>query len=217
MSTEPNSQAIDKTFGQRQWVGELEHRYEWRKHSGAIRLLGFLTQARMANYGDALALAQASGQPADVNQVRRNASKSGFAINAEQELAKDLGVFARFSKNSGNTEAYDFTDVNQSLSAGFSAKGSYWNQPTHSFGTAFAVNGLSKDAQAYFAAGGTGILIGDGQLPHYSTEQIMEAYYSVKVNKALTVTGDFQYVRNPAYNADRGPVSIWGLRLHAEF
>jgi high affinity Mn2+ porin len=76
---------------------------------------------------------------------------------------------------------------------------------------------LSKIAQAYFAAGGTGILIGDGQLPHYSTEQIMEAYYAVKVNKALTVTGDFQYVRNAAYNADRGPVSIWGLRLHAEF
>jgi high affinity Mn2+ porin len=214
---EPNSETIDNSFAQREWVGELERRYEWNGHHGVIRLLGFLNQAHMAYYDDALALAQASGQPADVNGVRRSASKSGFAINVEQELAKDLGAFVRFSRNSGNTEAYDFTDVNQSLSAGFSIKGSYWNQLTHSFGTAFAVDGLSKDAQAYFAAGGPGILIGDGQLPHYSTEQIMEAYYAVKVNKALTVTGDFQYVRNAAYNADRGPVSIWGLRLHAEF
>jgi high affinity Mn2+ porin len=60
-------------------------------------------------------------------------------------------------------------------------------------------------------------LIGDGQLPHYASEQILEAYYAVKLNKALSVTADFQYVRNPAYNADRGPVAIGGLRVHAEF
>ncbi len=217
MSIEPNSDAIDKTFGQREWVGELEHRYAWRSHPGALRLLGFLNQARMADYGDAVALALASGQPADVNGIRRRASKSGFALNVEQELAKDFGAFARFSRNSGNTEAFDFTDVNQSLSAGLSLKGSYWKQPTHTFGSAFAVNGLSKKAQAYFAAGGSGILIGDGQLPHYSREQILEAYYAVNLNKALAVSADFQYVKNPAYNADRGPVSIWSLRVHAEF
>jgi len=217
MSTEPNAETIDKTFGQREWVAELEHRHEWREHKGAVRLLVFLNQALMAYYDEAVALAQARDQPADVNQVRRTASKSGLAINAEQELARDIGAFIRFSKNSGNTEAYDFTDVNQSLSAGLSLKGSYWNQPAHSFGTALAVNGLSNEAKAFFAAGGMGILIGDGQLPHYSTEQILESYYAVKMNKALTLTGDFQYVRNPAYNADRGPVSIWGMRLHAEF
>jgi len=93
----------------------------------------------------------------------------------------------------------------------------YWNQPTHTLGTAFAINGLSPEAQAYFAAGGIGILVGDGQLPHYAREQILETYYTVNLNKALTVTGDYQYIRNPAYNVDRGPVSIWGLRLHAEF
>ncbi len=217
MSSEPNAETIDQSFAQREWVLELEHRHQWGEHRGAIRLLAFVNQARMAYYGDAIALAQASGQPADVSSVRRSSSKSGYAINVEQELAEDLGAFARFSRNSGNTEAYDFTDVNQSLSAGFSAKGIYWNQPTHAFGTAFAVNALSQEAQAYFAAGGMGILIGDGQLPHYAREQILEAYYAVSLNKAMTVTGDFQYVRNPAYNADRGPVSIWGLRLHAEF
>ncbi len=217
MSTEPNGESIDQSFAQREWVFELEHRHQWLAHRGAIRLLAFVNQARMAYYGDAVALARASGQSPDVSSVRRSASKSGFAINMEQELAKDLGAFARFSRNSGNTEAYDFTDVNQSLSVGFSVKGSYWNQPTHTFGTALAVNGLSPDAKAYFSAGGIGILIGDGQLPHYAREQIFETYYAVNLNKALSLAGDFQYVRNPAYNADRGPVSIWGVRLHAEF
>lgn len=217
MSTAPNSETIDKTFGQREWVGELERRYDWSGHKGAIRLLGFLNQGRMANYNDAVTLAQSSGQPADVNRVRKMNSKSGFALNVEQELVHDLAAFARLSRNRGKTEAYDFTDVNQSLSAGLSLKGSYWNQPMHTLGSALALNGLSKQAQAYFAAGGSGILIGDGQLPHYSKEQILETYYAVKVNRALSVTGDFQYVKNPAYNADRGPVSIWGMRVHAEF
>jgi len=217
MSSEPNGESIDKTFAQREWVLELERRYQWHELRGTVRLLAFVNQARMAYYGDAMALAQVSGQPPDVSNVRRSASKSGYAINVEQELAKDLGMFARFSQNSGNTEAYDFTDVNQSLAAGLSAKGSYWNQPTHTLGTAFAINGLSPEAQAYFAAGGIGILVGDGQLPHYAREQILETYYTVNLNKALTVTGDYQYIRNPAYNVDRGPVSIWGLRLHAEF
>jgi high affinity Mn2+ porin len=27
-------------------------------------------------------------------------------------------------------------------------------------------------------------------------------------------TADYQFVKNPAYNRDRGPVSIFGLRLH---
>ena len=217
MSSAPNSEAIDKSFVQREWVGELERRYAWGARKGTVRLLGFVNQARMASYSDALALALATGQTPDVNAVRRMNSKSGFAANLEQELASDLAAFARWSRSSGKAEAYDFTDVNQSLSAGLTVNGNYWNQPTHTFGSAFAVNGLSKEAKAYFAAGGAGLLIGDGQLPHCASEQILEAYYGVKLNKALSVTADLQYIRNPAYNADRGPVAIGGLRVHAEF
>ncbi len=38
----------------------------------------------------------------------------------------------------------------------------------------------------------------------------------MKVMDGLALTGDYQYVMNPAYNADRGPVSIFSLRLHYE-
>ena len=31
------------------------------------------------------------------------------------------------------------------------------------------------------------------------------------------VTADYQLIANPAYNADRGPVSIFSGRLHGEF
>ena len=68
----------------------------------------------------------------------------------------------------------------------------------------------------WFAAGGLGLLIGDGQL-NYGTERILETYYAYAVDKNLTVTADYQLVVNPAYNADRGPASIFSGRLHGEF
>jgi high affinity Mn2+ porin len=82
-------------------------------------------------------------------------------------------------------------------------------------GAAGVVNEISKDAQQYFAAGGLGILVGDGRLS-YARERIVEVYYSARFDP-VTLTLDYQYVRNPAYNHDRGPVSIFGFRFHAEF
>ena len=61
-----------------------------------------------------------------------------------------------------------------------------------------------------------GILIGDGQL-NYRREQILEAYYAYSLNKWATLTFDYQFVNNPGYNADRGPVSVFSGRFHAEF
>jgi high affinity Mn2+ porin len=46
---------------------------------------------------------------------------------------------------------------------------------------------------------------------------VLETFYPFSVNTWLRVTLDYQYVVNPAYNADRGPVSIFGLRAHAEW
>ena len=217
MSTEPNNESIDLSFRQRQWVAELEHRHQWNGHPGSVRLLGFVTQARMASYQDAVAWGLANTQAPDPAQVRTPNHKTGLVLNADQELSQNLGAFARFSRNDGHTEAYDFTDINQSVSAGLALKGGCWGQPAHALGLAVAVNSLSSEARAFFAAGGMGILVGDGQLPHYASEQILESYYKLQLNDKLSVTGDFQYVRNPAYNADRGPVAIVGLRLHAEF
>ena len=88
--------------------------------------------------------------------------------------------------------------------------GERWGRPQDKLGIGAVVNALSADARSYFSAGGLGILIGDGRLD-YGTEQIVELYYSLKLGSV-----DYQHIRNPAYNRDRGPVSVYGLRLHAE-
>ncbi len=72
---------------------------------------------------------------------------------------------------------------------------------------------LSRDRRRYLAAGGLGVLIGDGKLPHAGHEDVLETYYELALS-AVHVTLDYQWVGNPAYNRDRGPVSIFAVRVH---
>jgi len=216
LSSVPNGKIVRPRFNQYSLVSEFEARHDWLGHPGKIKLLAMANRASMGNYRDAVALGLASGATPDIALVRRTATRPGFALNAEQEITADLGVFARASINDGDKEAYEFTEINKSLSAGLSLKGSAWGRKDDTIGLAAVVNGLSGPAQDYFRAGGIGILIGDGSL-NYGPEQIIETYYSMKLGRYVNVTFDYQHIANPAYNRDRGPVSVYGLRLHSEF
>ena len=125
-------------------------------------------------------------------------------------------MFARASWNDGQNQILSFTDIDRSVSAGISVKGSYWGRPNDTFGLGGAVNGLSAAHSDFLAAGGLGLLIGDGQL-NYGNERILETYYAFSIDKNFTLTADYQLITNPAYNVDRGPVSIFSARLHGEF
>ena len=216
LSDVPNSITIDTTLKQYQWVGEFEARHQLLGRPGKVKFLAVASRGRMGGYGDAGSLAQQTGNTPDTSLVRRLAWRPGFAINLEQELAADLGVFARASMNDGSKETFEFTDINQSVSAGLSLKGDRWGRHSDTVGVAFVVNGLSRAARQYFEAGGLGVLIGDGAL-NYGTERIAELYYNWAVVPHVTLGLNYQYVVHPAYNRDRGPVSILGARIHAEF
>lgn len=216
LSNVPNSKILDRYFNQYEWVGEFEARQQILNHPGKVKLLGYVNRGYMGDYTDAVHLAQQTSGVPDTSLVSRFASRPGFAINAEQEVTSDLGVFARASMNDGSKEAFEFTEINRSVSVGLSLKGDRWGRHNDTLGVAAVVNGLSGAAREYFAAGGMGILIGDGQL-NYGPEKIAEIYYNWRVEKHLTLGLDCQHVVNPAYNRDRGPVPILGLRIHAEF
>jgi high affinity Mn2+ porin len=217
LSNVPNSATLEPGFKEFALIGEFEGRYEWQGHPGKVKLLGFLNHGRMGSYNAAISLGQATGATPDTTLVRQQASRPGVALNLEQELGPALGVFARASFNDGSKEAYEFTDVNRSLALGAVLKGIAWSRPADLWGVAAVRNGISAVARAYFAAGGLGILVGDGQLPHAGGEQIFETFYALRVAEPVTISADYQYVTNPAYNRDRGPVSIFALRLHADF
>jgi high affinity Mn2+ porin len=216
LSRVPNSTKLVRGFGEFELDGEFEERHTLWGAPGKLKLLALLNRGRMGSYADALRLAQQTGTAPDTALVRRYASKPGFALNLEQQVDDSLGAFARLSANDGSEEAYEFTEINRSLAAGLSLKGTGWQRPNDTIGAAFVVDALSDHARDYFAAGGLGILIGDGRLPHYGYEHIFETYYSAAVTDWLNLAADYQFVVNPAYNRDRGPVSVLGLRLHAQ-
>ena len=109
-------------------------------------------------------------------------------MNIEQEITSDLGAFLRAGWADGNIEPYEFTDVDRTVAGGVSLNGKRWGRPDDTIGIAGVINGITGVHQAFFNAGGLGILVGDGQLPHPGLEQIIEAYYSY----ALTAFGAVQ-------------------------
>jgi high affinity Mn2+ porin len=190
---------------------ELEYRYSLFDRPGAIRLLGYLNRANMGNYRAAIL----SGPNPDITKFRSYSYKYGLGLNAEQEVASDVGVFLRAGWCDGATETWMFTEVEMTFSAGASVKGSHWGRPTDTAGIAVILNALGDDHRRYLAAGGIGFLIGDGAL-NYGLEAIGETYYSYQPFRWLALTGDYALVVNPAYNQDRGPVHVFSLRVHGE-
>jgi high affinity Mn2+ porin len=218
LSIVPNSTQLDPhVLPQFQVVAEWERQYEIAAQPGILRLLGFAMRANMGEYDQATAIAQMTGEPADIAAVRSFHTKFGVAFNLQQQLASDIGFFVRISADQGQYEAYEFTDVNESYALGLSMTGERWSRPRDSFGAAIVVNRASSAAEGFFNAGGLGILIGDGQLPHPSSERLVETYYSFSLVEGVSLSLDYQFIDNPAYNRDRGPVSVFGLRFHAQF
>jgi high affinity Mn2+ porin len=216
LSAVPNSSELDSSFGQFQWVGEIERRYELAGHPGKLAVTGFLSRGRMGTFADAIALSQTTGTPANIATVRQYQSRGGVSMNLEQEITSDLGAFVRAGWADGDIEPYEFTDVDRTISGGLSLNGKQWGRPDDTIGLAGVVNGITKVHQQFLNDGGLGILIGDGMLPHPGLEQIVETYYEMPVS-FFKLTLDYQFIVNPAYNEDRGPVSVVSARVHTEF
>ena len=211
--------ALDPTFGQFQLVGEIEERHELWNQPGKFKVTAFLIRGRTGNFRDAIALSQATGL--DVSDalaaLRTYSSLPGVNFNLEQQVTETVGVFARAGWADGNLEPWDVTDIDRTLEGGVSIAGNRWGRPNDTIGIAGVINSISSVHEAYFNAGGLGILIGDGKLPNPGLEKIIEAYYSYALSSSIKLSFDYQYIVNPGYNTDRGPVNVFGGRFHWQF
>ncbi len=179
LSEVPNSESLDHGFHEFQWIGELEKRHELMGDAGKLLVTLFESRARFGLLDQAVSVSQATGESVETAlvNVRGYRSRVGASLNLEQQLTADLGLFARAGKASGNVEAYDFTDIDRTVSVGLSMKGRRWGRPDDTVGLAGIGNDISATRERFLNAGGLGILVGDGQLPHPGAEQIQETYY----------------------------------------
>lgn len=232
----PNQLALDvegafKFFGEQL---EVEHRHEINDQPGAIRVLAYRNQENMGKFSDATAAYNANPNIYNANNctafnygstnanapdlcwVRKPSIKMGIGLNLEQQLWDDLGLFFRGMYSDGQTEVYSYTSTDRSISMGGILKGTRWGRPKDSTGLGYAAGFLSKEHIQYLALGGIDGFIGDGKI-NYSPEQVVNWFYSYNVWNEIWLTADYQYIVNPAYNSDRGPVDIFAGRIHVEF
>ena len=216
VTTEANQSIWDGKLGKANTETiEYEKRYSIGGQKGTLRILGFLNNGKFGDYN--LAIAQSPKAPNIDTTQAYGRRKYGFGISADQYLTKDFGVFAKASYNDGHTETWFFTEIDRSLSFGGVLRGSQWKRPEDELALAFVANGLSAPHRNYLAAGGYGFLIGDSKL-NYGTEMIAELYYKINAfQKKFFLTPDYQFILNPAYNKDRGPVNVFSIRAHVEF
>ena len=218
LPTSPGYKYLDNRFGrQLQYLAEVEERHTLFGQDGKVKLSGFYTRGRLGSYGQAVALGRATGTTPDVQQVLRIRGKAGASVNVEQALTSDLGLFFRAGVQDGTVSTSSFTDIHNTVSFGLSMAGNRWGRPDDTVAIGFASNGVDRHFKNYLNAGGLGILVGDGQLPNSGRESVIEAFYSLALVKGINFTVDYQFINNPAYNRDRGPVSFVGSRLHAQF
>ncbi|WP_084679629.1 carbohydrate porin [Curvibacter lanceolatus] len=202
---------------------EIEHDHEVMGQPGAVRVMlwrnkGYLSRFRDAiNYGNSVNWQPGANGMEYILDVRKGDNvKYGAGLNFEQALSDDSGIYGRAMWADGKTETFAFAEADRSLAVGASFKGTSWGRAEDTIGVSYMQNFLSKDRREYLSKGGISYFIGDGWL-NYHPEKIIEMYYSVAVRKDLWITANLQYVKNPAYNADRGPFTIGSIRVHAEF
>lgn len=230
----PNQLALD--YRLHQYYGdqmEIEHVHDWAGLGGAIRVLGYRNREVMGKFTDALAAYRAdpnhnaaacvdfnygstNASAPDLCWVRRPNVKMGIGINLEQKVAPDLGLFLRGMISDGRTEVYSYMSTDRSLSFGALGSGDRWHRPMDLLGVGYALGFISKPHADYLAAGGIDGFVGDGAI-RPSSERVFELFYSAHVFAATFLSIDFQRITNPAFNADRGPVTVVGGRMHAEF
>ena len=188
---------------------------EWRAapggRPGVYRALAYWNHAKMGRYDDAIAQ---HVQIEDTRAVGR--TKLGFGLNVEQEVADGAHVFGRVGWNDGENESFAYTEVDNTFELGGDLAGARWSRPHDKLGVVIVSNGLSKAHADYLAGGGLGFLLGDGAL-RYGRETFAEAYYTARAWRGISPAIDLQYIVNPGYNRDRGPVLVGGARLHIDF
>jgi hypothetical protein len=214
---------------------ELEHDYTVHGQSGAIKLLGYRNYEVVGKFADAIAAYQsnpamnAASCPSNAFSypsgnfnapslcwVRRPNQKLGIGINVEQHIFDDFGVVFRAMVSDGEAEVDAYDPADRDLSLAVVGKGGKWRRPFDVAGIGLAAGWISSIHAQYLAMGGIDGFVGDGYL-HPGPETVFEIFYSLNLFKAVWLTPDYQHIWNPGFNTDRGPVDVFGGRVHAEF
>jgi len=201
---------------------EIERKIFLNKRPGTLRILFSQMFSRAPSYLEGIKAIQ-NNDSYLLDVISGNAEGKNFGgkkyvigFSGDQQLSNSIGIFMRVGWNDGRDVTWAFTEIDQTVSAGLSIKGIQWKRPNDVFGIASVINGISSDHRDFLKDGGYGFIIGDGKL-NYGHEEILEAYYNTLITHFFSLTFDYQFVKHPGYNKDRGPVNGFAIRGHVFF
>ncbi|WP_263351233.1 carbohydrate porin [Acidicapsa acidisoli] len=212
---------------------EVEHKHTIHEQEGMVRLLAYRNRENMGRFSDAIAAFEAdppknattctgfnygsqnAGAP-DLCWARKPNVKEGIGAFAEQYIGHDIGVFGRGMYSDGKTEVYAYTSTDRSATVGVLAKGSAWSRSKDVMGIGGNFGWISDIHAKYLGMGGIDGFVGDGAITA-AAEKSLDLFYSANLGKVYWLTGDYQHITNPGFNAARGPVNVFTVRVHGEF
>ncbi len=198
---------------------EVQRNYNWRSLPGAARLLFYFNTSKAPAYQTVIN-EDLNGTDTSLDVIhgtQYGGKKYGVGFNMNQSFSQRLEGFLRLGWNDGKTATWAFAEIDNTMSLGFRYFGIGKGREADNIGLAFVSNGISSGHREFLNIGGYGFMIGDGKLPNYTRENIVELFYQVKLFDQLFGSIDYQFVSNPAYNRDRGPVSLLAARVHIQF
>ncbi len=178
-STVPNSADLDTTFQQFQWVGEVERRYELWGQPGKLAVTGFLTRGRMGSFRRRHRTWRSDRRPGRYSAGA--AAIKAAAASASISSSRSPKISACSRAPAGPTAMSSPTILPTSIAPprpALSLTGKQWGRPGRHLRHRRRRQRHHQDPRRQFLnAGGLGILVGDGMLPHPGPEQIIETYY----------------------------------------
>ncbi len=231
---DPNQLPIDwrllKYYGDQL---EVTHHHVSHGQEGNVRVLGFRNHENIGLFSDAIAAFKANpaenattcpgfnygsnnATAPDLCWVRKPNVKLGIGGFAEQNIAKDVGIFGRAMYADGKSEVDAYTPTDRSAEIGVLAKGTTWSRPRDVTGGGFNAGWISSSHATYLGMGGIDGFVGDGHI-HAGAERVLDIFYSANLHKSYWLAGDYQHISNPGFNRDRGPVDVFSVKIHGEF
>ena len=175
-------------------IGQAEMNTRWNYLPGAVRAYAW-RNARAASYDGA------------------QRAHAGWGISADQKVTEALTLFGRFGHHASGLVRFD-----RAITLGAELEGTPWRRSADSLGVAF---GQLRTSRGFRRDSATVDGDGDGLPDHgymaAGSERQAELYYRFKLNDAVELTPNLQWIGRPGGDASAPAVKLVGLRATLGF
>lgn len=175
-------------------IGQAEMNTRWNYLPGAVRAYAW-RNARAASYDGA------------------QRAHAGWGISADQKVTEALTLFGRFGHHASGLVRFD-----RAITLGAELEGTPWRRSADSLGVAF---GQLRTSRGFRRDSATVDGDGDGLPDHgymaAGSERQAELYYRFKLNDAVELTPNLQWIGRPGGDVSAPAVKLVGLRATLGF